>query len=779
MVYSSNQRGLKYYIVVHPGGETGAISLEYHGYDALSVDGNEALVIESSIGELVQPQALAYEMDANGELDLLAWQPEYLVSGGEVTFDAIGSWTGDLVIEVNWGVMGAMAQGDPGWSTFYGGTSDDMAYDIVMAENGSLYAGGETHSTDFPLENGIQTGLSGAVDAFVGGFDIDYDRLWMTYYGGNAEDRAFGVAHDFDKWVYLCGETGFPGLATQPIPHLSTTHAGGYINTYASASGFIARFNDASGLIDWSTSFGGGSQGTCIEIECDKANNVYLIGHNSLGYTTSTCSSSNNSTFPMCNLGSNSAVLQQGMHRSGPSRGSDAFVAKFSNSLILQWSTLVGGDGDDYFNDLAIDHYYQRLYIVGKTGSARSDVITSPCSVGSVNYMPICTLSTGYNQIDINGSNSSASPNFYSDGLILQFSLEGVLEYSSYYGGGSNDNITSIAILPQATNKTENVSPGKILIAGVTSTSYYGGNCAVPTNYGFPSCSTGTQYHEPFQGGLSDAFIALLDYDKLMLWSTFFGGQGSDDVTYGSVQWPFQGPKVAIHENGEKYIFGETQSGSNTLSAIPTDIENDLYYESVHSDNALSVNSDCFVTRFDPWEHINYSTYFGGEGAEYNGGIALYDDRIYISGGTKSIANFPLKEFDQSAASEDYFQNYSTIPGSTNSTKADAFFAQLRTSNLLVPDEEANILGNEDFELLIYPNPTRSEVSLEWFMDKPGKVRYSIQTLLGIKVLEKESYALHGANTEHIDLSKHPSGIYIISLESNNFNVSRKLILAK
>ena len=108
------------------------------------------------------------------------------------------------------------------WSTYYGGSDDDVATDIALDRSGAIYLAGLTRSFDLPLFNPTQQ-LQGVVDAFVARFVVGPgggpDLVGATLVGGTQEDGYFedlyvGLALDVDAGIYLAGTTrspDFPG----------------------------------------------------------------------------------------------------------------------------------------------------------------------------------------------------------------------------------------------------------------------------------------------------------------------------------------------------------------------------------------------------------------------------------------------------------------------------------------------------------------------------------------------------------------------------------------
>ena len=108
------------------------------------------------------------------------------------------------------------------WSTFLGGSGEDVAYSIKLFENGNVIVAGGTTSNDFPIaplgENQVP---KGGIDGFTAIISAD-GRLLLsnTYLGTNADDQAFFVDLDTYENVYILGQTrGFyPWVATKDYP---------------------------------------------------------------------------------------------------------------------------------------------------------------------------------------------------------------------------------------------------------------------------------------------------------------------------------------------------------------------------------------------------------------------------------------------------------------------------------------------------------------------------------------------------------------------------------
>ena len=94
------------------------------------------------------------------------------------------------------------------FSTFLGGASSDSGNSIAVDADGNSYVVGYTGSDDFPNERAIQTYRAGSSDAFVAKLSLDGSALaYSTYFGGSSSDVAFGVAVGQSGSAYIVGHT--------------------------------------------------------------------------------------------------------------------------------------------------------------------------------------------------------------------------------------------------------------------------------------------------------------------------------------------------------------------------------------------------------------------------------------------------------------------------------------------------------------------------------------------------------------------------------------------
>jgi hypothetical protein len=107
------------------------------------------------------------------------------------------------------------------YSTYLGGSSLEVGSSTGVDSSGNAYVIGSTQSTNFPVVDPIQPQIGGIQDAFVTKLNATgAAMLYSTYLGGSSEDLGIGVVVDAAGNAYLSGETGstnFPRVnAFQP-----------------------------------------------------------------------------------------------------------------------------------------------------------------------------------------------------------------------------------------------------------------------------------------------------------------------------------------------------------------------------------------------------------------------------------------------------------------------------------------------------------------------------------------------------------------------------------
>jgi hypothetical protein len=301
------------------------------------------------------------------------------------------------------------------YATFLGGSSEDHANGMFIDSNSIVYIAGDTDSSDFPTTaNAILTTTRGGYDPFVYKLDTfagTNGLLYSTIYGGTYTDKATSVAVDAQGLIYLAGWTFSPDFPVSgDVPNY------GYIG---SGDAFLARFDpNKSGLdgISFATFLGGSDYDEITRMQFGSDGNLYLAG-----YTKS----------PDLPIAGNAPQRKN-------AGGTDMFLmalnVKLAGKNWIVFSTYLGGSGDDIPYGMTLDAQ-NRVYLIGYTHpltfATGPTFKAFPATANAVQ-----TRSGGLEDAVMARINPAASP-------------EQSLEFSSFWGGPSNDLGLGIAVDPR------------------------------------------------------------------------------------------------------------------------------------------------------------------------------------------------------------------------------------------------------------------------------------------------------------------------------------------
>ena len=169
------------------------------------------------------------------------------------------------------------------YSTYLGGSGNDIGHAIAVDSAGNAYVTGETTSTNFPGASAspIQPSLLGSGDVFVTKLNAAGNALvYSTYLGGSGGDTGYAIAVDSTGNAYVTGETDSPTVAGPgniPFPRVGAFQAlynGG-------GDAFITKINAAGDALVYSTYLGGSGTERGYGIAVDGSFNAYVTGHTS------------------------------------------------------------------------------------------------------------------------------------------------------------------------------------------------------------------------------------------------------------------------------------------------------------------------------------------------------------------------------------------------------------------------------------------------------------------------------------------------------------------
>lgn len=261
-------------------------------------------------------------------------------------------------------------------------------------------------------------------------------------------------------------------------------------------------------------------------------------------------------------------------------------------------------------------------------------------------------------------TNTSTHAGGVTDAFIVKYNGSGTVQWATYFGGDGEDEGWSIAtdggeniVFTGFTRSTNLPVTNSSTISGLfdafvfkysgSGTIQWGmylGGSAEEYGYGIATDGngnvvlTGTTASGDFpvtnssvNAGYRDIFIAKLNAGGVLQWATYYGGSGF---------WGDQGRGIATDGSGNVVISGETNS---------TD------FPVTNSSAFAGGVRDAFVVKFSGGGTCIWSTYYGGNGDDYGGGIAIDGSgSIFLSGETYST-NLPVTNSSNYAGSGDAF----------------------------------------------------------------------------------------------------------------------------
>ena len=240
------------------------------------------------------------------------------------------------------------------YSTYLGGSSDDVATAISVDALGQAYIAGATRSRNFPVTAGAFQGAyggdSGNVSGFGGdGFVAKLDAsgstlMYATYLGGQGEDSVSAVTVDSAANAIVTGATTSSNFPVT-VGAVQVKYGGSSSGTSSGGDAFVTKLNPLGSAAIFSTYLGGSGDDAGSSVETDASGNIYVQGvTGSLNFPTS-------------------QPLQASL-----SGKTDTFAAKLDpmgNTLL--YSTYLGGSDND-FGVGALDSFGS-IYLTGHTSS--------------------------------------------------------------------------------------------------------------------------------------------------------------------------------------------------------------------------------------------------------------------------------------------------------------------------------------------------------------------------------------------------------------------------
>lgn len=426
------------------------------------------------------------------------------------------------------------------------------------------------------------------------------NRIWATYYGGNEIEHLRAITTDLDGNVFIGGITNSSNNIGSPNgfkPELTDM-----------TDGFVAKF-DSSGNRVWGTYYGGEGPDFVYGLTTDKYGNVYITGETwsdsgvvENGWMMESEASINaflakldpdgnrvwatyfggSHHFPTDGYGvavddygniflTGNSSLPYGIAYNGfqdtAETNQNGFLVKFNPDGQREWSTLYGGDNGGWLYDVDTDSH-GNCYVVGYS-----------------------TSSSGIASSDFQNTDGG-----FADGILVKFAPDGDRLWARYFGGEDTDYAFNVAVDPE-----DNV--------------YIQGKTKSETGIFFNG-------HNDTLEGIWDDYLAKFDEDGELLWSTYYGGSGSETHGLGS---PEELGQLAVDAAGNVYLSG--------CSSSAFDIADGGYQ------NERIGLGNIYCAKFAPDGTRLCATYYGLGQLSEDYGQAMPDAQgnVYLTGTTSAV----------------------------------------------------------------------------------------------------------------------------------------------
>ena len=206
LVYYGESRQLEHDFIVKPGADPELISLSFEGSEQVEIDDEGNLLIQTKIDKLRLLRPTVYQ-DINGNQQEIESSYE-IREAGKVGF-LLGEYDKSVTLRI-----------DPvlSYSTFLGGTDNDLGNAIAIDAAGNAYVTGYTLSSNFPTTPGAyDITYNGNIDVFVTKLNSNGTGLvYSTFLGGVSFDFGYGIAVDAVGNSYVTGGTYSSDFPTTP-----------------------------------------------------------------------------------------------------------------------------------------------------------------------------------------------------------------------------------------------------------------------------------------------------------------------------------------------------------------------------------------------------------------------------------------------------------------------------------------------------------------------------------------------------------------------------------
>ncbi len=477
------------------------------------------------------------------------------------------------------------------WTRQFGTVNRELGGKVAVDAAGNIAFAGSTRGS-FPSFT-----LAGFSDAFITRYDAAGNQLWLKQFGTAGFDEGNGIAIDANGFIVACG--GVEGsLNGQPA--------------LGAGDGFLMKL-DSAGVPQWTAQFGGSGSERCVDLAISPAGPIFAVLNGALRHLRQFTSAG----VPVNTIGFGAeitgvaadatgfsivGVTQFALSGQTSTGGNDAYIRRYNNASVEQWTDLFGTVESD--SAAAVSTNGSSLFLAGLTGGVLPG--ESPGGLGDVfvRKYSLAGVEAWTDQFGGSGPASSygsavhvtatriftagqtdgampASTNFgNADAVLTAHDLIGNLLWVRQFGTDSTDNATAVGA----------DAAGNVYVAGTT-----GGVLPGAT-----------------RTSSLDGFLKKFDAAGNELWTRQFGSAASAFLQISG---------LVVDPAGDVYLTG------NTTLPFPGQIN--------------AGNADAFVRKVSAAGTEIWTRQFGPASADYGFGIALDTTAGIVVAGQTNGGTFP------------------------------------------------------------------------------------------------------------------------------------------
>jgi hypothetical protein len=293
------------------------------------------------------------------------------------------------------------------YASYLGGENEDTAQSIAVDSSGNAYVAGYTHSHQFPVKNSLQS-YGGGQDGFLTEVSPTGSVVFSTYLGGSGDDYILALSMDGSGAMYVTGHTasndyplkgGMPSLPgatlfltklvpTGPQIVYSTLLSGSIgfgVGADSNGNAYVSGVTDDGFIVKdpFQPNYGGQGDAFLLKVDAAGANIIFAtyLGGSALEYQSlnSLALDQAGNVFITGFTYSEDFPLKYSLQPfvSGNSQyKTNVFVAEFSASGSLIYSTLFGGHGDNRGSSLTVDSN-DNVYVTGLVAATDFPVLNA------------------------------------------------------------------------------------------------------------------------------------------------------------------------------------------------------------------------------------------------------------------------------------------------------------------------------------------------------------------------------------------------------------------